>query len=132
MSNLTNRPVYQKGQKRKRGNKLVIATTPFEALVERAKAKAPERVYLDWLIIQPSALDGALGNWNMDLGRWENEPAHFRTAQNSGVGAKPPYQAIPLTSEQHKLQHSIGTFDFRPREWWEENVSKYLQRWLDS
>jgi len=102
----------------------------LESLVDQAKAVGSERDYLDWLRTQPSALDGSYGHWNMDFGRWENEPAHYRTARNSGTGTKPAFQAIPLTTEQHRLQHRIGQFNFMPREWWEEQVERYLRRYV--
>lgn len=101
-------------------------------LLTLARQRGTDRQYLDWLRTQPSALDGTWSAWNMDIGRWENVPAHYRTAANSGTGTKPEYSAIPLTREQHDLQHRIGTFAFMPRDWWEEQCELHLNRWIDS
>lgn len=97
MSNICNRPVYQKGTKHK-------------------KKKENDREYLDWLKTQPSAVSG----------KTPCDPCHYRTARNSGIGCKPLWSAIPLTREEHLLQHQIGQYAFMPREWWEEKTSYYL------
>jgi hypothetical protein len=126
--NLTNRPVYAKGQKRKRSRKASVSH--LAELIARAKAKGAERQYLDWLKTQPSAL-GTGWDYDWELGNICT-PAHFRTASNSGIGMKPEYQAIPLKSSEHALQHKIGTFAFQPREWWEEMAERYLMLWIST
>lgn len=99
--NLTGRPVYQKGSKR------------------RSRGKVDDRDFLDWLKTLPSAYSGKM----------PCDPAHYRTAANSGVGCKPLYSAIPLTREEHRLQHRIGQFNFMPRAWWETQVAHYVDLW---
>jgi hypothetical protein len=90
--------VYQKGQKRTKGN------------------KPNDRAFLDWLKTQPSALTG----------KTPCDPCHYRTAANSGIGCKPLWSAIPLTREEHMRQHQVGQYNFMPRQWWEMQVAYYL------
>jgi hypothetical protein len=45
------------------------------------------------------------------------------------MGCKPLFSALPLTREEHQLQHQIGQFAFRPRSWWEEKTDYYLREW---
>lgn len=102
--NLTGLPPYQKNTKHR----------------SRGKARLREdREFLDWLKTLPSALSG----------RGPCDPAHYRTAANSGIGCKPIFSAIPLTRDEHRLQHQIGQFNFMPREWWEEKVRYYIEMW---
>jgi hypothetical protein len=101
--NLTGQTVYQKGSKRR-------------------KEKPNDREFLDWLKTQPSALSG----------KTPCDPCHYRTAKNSGVGCKPLLSAIPLTRDEHRLQHQIGQYAFMPREWWEREVERHLRRWTAS
>lgn len=68
----------------------------------------------------PSALSGKTENIVF---------AHYRTAANSGTGIKPPFSGIPLTFMEHRHQHEVGQYSFRPREWWEEQVERHLQIW---
>jgi len=91
------------------------------ALLPDLKKRGTDKTYLLWLRTQPSALDG---NYSYDTGTWEQlcEPAHYRTAKNSGKGCKPEYCAIPLTHKQHHHQHQVGQYRFMSREWWEEQV----------
>ncbi len=100
MSNLTNRPVTPKGQK-------------------KTRIKLNDRDFLDFLKTLPSAVSG----------KTPCDPCHYRTAKNSGIGCKPLYSAIPLTREEHQEQHRIGTFAFMPREKWEEKVKHYVDLW---
>ncbi len=78
--------------------------------------------YLAWLRRQPSAFSGRRS--------WPTVAAHFRTAENSGMGVKPLFQAIPLTNKEHQEQHRIGTFVFAPRSWWESQVRKHQERYI--
>ena len=100
-------------------------------LLELARKKGSDRQYLLWLRTQPSALSGGM-DYDPDTGMSFCDPAHFRTAKNSGTGTKPEYSAIPLTHAEHLRQHRIGQFAFQPREWWERQVEKYLRRWIAS
>lgn len=55
--------------------------------------------------------------------------AHYRTAANSGTGMKPPFSGLPLTMQEHQMQHRIGQYNFRHKTWWEDNVREHLERW---
>lgn len=101
----------------------------LDALLAAAKAKAPERKYLDWLRTQPSALSGG-SDW-ID-GEAVCDPAHWRTARYSGTGQKPAYLAIPLRHAEHDLQHRHGQGVIGTREWWEKACIEHLERWLAS
>jgi hypothetical protein len=79
-----------------------------------------DKKFLAWLRTQPCAICKAYP---------PNDPAHYRTAQNSGTGCKPINSAIPLCRDCHSGQHQIGQYCFRPREEWERLVKFYLQEW---
>jgi hypothetical protein len=125
--NLAGQLVYKKGQKRLRGTK--EDTSHLAPLIARARAKGPERQYLDWLRTQPSALSGQI-SW--DSGTPFCDPAHWRTAAHAGTGQKPEYLAIPLTHEEHALQHQKGQSAIGTRDWWEAECVRHLERWLAS
>lgn len=55
--------------------------------------------FLAWIRTQPSCIDD--DEYNI-------EACHVRRAANSGIGIKPKYSAVPLTHEQHALQHQSG------------------------
>ena len=97
-------------------------------LLQRAEAKGTDRQYCDWLKTQPSAL-GTGWDYDWDIGSF-CVPAHFRTANNSGVAVKPDFQAIPLRNAEHQRQHAIGTFAFMQREWCERQIGIHLERWI--
>lgn len=99
----------------------------IETLIAEARETAPERRYLDWLRTQPSALSGHF-SWND--GAPFCEPAHWRTARYAGIATKPEYLAIPLTHDEHALQHRKGQNLIGSRDWWEEQCRTHLQRWL--
>ena len=126
--NLTGRPVYQKGQTRKRCRK--PDTSPLADLIARARAKGPERDYLEWLKTQPSAL-GTGQDYDRDLGM-VSTPAHWRTATHAGTSTKPEYLAIPLRDAEHKLAHQKGDSVIGTRDWWERQCVEHLERWIAS
>lgn len=101
----------------------------LEELIEKARKKGKERLYLNWLRTQPSALSG---QFSWDGGTPFCEPAHWRTARYAGTGKKPEFLAIPLTHLEHALQHSKGQSVIGPRDWWEAQVMQHLRLWLDS
>lgn len=123
--NLTGQPVYQRCQKRKRSRK----DTPshLTPLIARAKAKGTEREYLEWLKTQRSALSGQT-SW--DGGTAFCEPAHWRTAKHAGTSQKPEWLAIPLTHDEHALQHQKGQSVIGTRDWWQQQCVKHLELWL--
>jgi hypothetical protein len=99
-------------------------------LLARARAKGSDKQYRGWIQRQPSCISGQFSEWVNGDGRCV--AAHYRTAANSGVGCKPEYSCVPLTNDEHVEQHRVGQFAFRPREWWEGNVAKWLERWIES
>ena len=101
----------------------------IQDLIVHAEAKAPERAYLDWLKTQASAASGGF-SWND--GQPFCEPAHWRTAKYAGTGQKPKWLAIPLTHEEHALQHQKGQSVIGSRDWWQQQCIEHLQRWLAS
>lgn len=82
---------------------------------DKKRDKPNDSAYLAWLRKQPSAFSG----------RTPCEACHYRTSINSGIGIKPLYSAVPLTSDEHQDQHRIGTYKFAARDWWEAQVKKY-------
>lgn len=66
------------------------------------------------------------------------EAAHVRRAGQSGTGYKAPYSCIPLTHEEHQLQHQKGesalllsagiAFD-DAKEWFNKKRCHYVQEW---
>src|SRR5688572_26669630 len=104
--NLTGEGVYQKGKKRKRIGKAASPRTPLDRLLARARAKGPERQYLNWLKTRPSAL-GTGYDFDWEIGN-VCTPAHWRTAKHAGTATKPEYLAIPLRDAEHKLAHQHG------------------------
>lgn len=128
--NLTGRAVYMRGQKRTARHRIAKTASQTD-LVARAREKGTDQQYLDWLKTQPSAIDGGM-DYDPVTGMSYCDPCHFRTAANSGTGTKPEYSAIPMTHAQHLEQHRVGTFAFRPREWWENQVATHLKLWIAS
>lgn len=95
-----------------------------------------------WLRGQVSAIDGD-HDWDEQRGEPLCDPAHVRrTAEGSGTAEKPPYYAVPLTHEQHLMQHQHGEKacldafktdrDFTPAEaraWFESKAEHYRNEW---
>ena len=83
--------------------------------------------YRNWLQHQASALSGKYSEYINGQGKCE--AAHVRRADNSGTGFKPEYSCIPLTHEEHMLQHSQGEKALQSREWFEKKRNEYLVKW---
>lgn len=105
--------VYQKNQKRTKGKGKAERESPWFEYGTDADYQA-------WCRKQPSARSGETKNVIY---------AHYRLASNSGTGIKPPYSGIPLTVEEHLIQHQIGQFEFLPREEWERLIYIHLCEW---
>lgn len=72
------------------------------------RAIGPEVAFEAWIRKQPSVLDSAM-DWDTRTGEGRCEVAHVRrVAEGSGTSERPPYFAVPLTSEQHRMQHQSG------------------------
>lgn len=62
--------------------------------------------YQEWVRNQPSCVSGKQ-DWNNGVGKCEY--AHVRRVANgAGTGIKPEYSGVPLTHEEHALQHAQG------------------------
>jgi len=104
-------------------------TDDLDDLLKLARLKGAERKYLDWLKTQKSALSG---QFSWDEGTPFCEPAHWRTSRYSGVAQKPEFLAIPLTHEEHALQHQKGQSVIGTWDWWKYQCMKYLRLWITS
>lgn len=92
------------------------------------QAIGSDEQFLAWIRLQPSAHSDEFSEHVNGEGRCE--AAHVsRIANGRGVGHKPEYSAIPLTHAEHALTHAKGESALRPREWFDEQRIKYLERW---
>jgi hypothetical protein len=91
-----------------------------------------EEYYLKWIRKQPSALNDDTHNI---------EACHVRAVEfGAGTGRKPPYAAIPMTHDQHKLQHNNGesaclkAFNITPKgtahEWFKDKAMQYREEFV--
>lgn len=122
--NICKRPPYQKGQKRRRA---------------KSKDERDDAAFLAWLRTQPSCVSGQFSIYVE--GKGKNVSAHVRRARNSGVAIKPRFSAVPLTDEEHRIQHQHGYHGllnrYRPEvwdresaaSWFDEQVKAHLARW---
>ncbi len=102
-----------------------------EALIEKAKAKGTTEEYFKWLSYMPSAVTKLYGEYTDGVGR--NDPAHFRTVEHgAGTGIKPPYSGIPLTHDEHMLQHQKGCSVIGDKDWWTKQSIKHLTMWINN
>lgn len=89
--------------------------------------------FLAWIRTQPSCIDG--DEYNI-------EACHVRRAANSGTGIKPKYSAIPLTHDQHFVQHHKGELIcltlylknpdagiLKSKDWFWKQRCHYIQEW---
>lgn len=114
--NLTNRPVTPKGGKKVNRVGKSERESPWYQF-------GTDKEFQEFVRKQPSALSTS---------KKDIVFAHYRTAKNSGTANKPPFSGIPLTFEEHLIQHQIGQFNFMPRWWWETHVNMYLNEWVAS
>jgi len=102
-----------------------------EELIELAKAKGTDKAYRRWVNLQPSCISGKYSEWHDGIGYCEG--AHVnRIKWGSGRGKKADYSAVPLTREEHRLQHQHGEEYFASKDWWEAQALKYLAMWVKS
>lgn len=120
--NLTGRMVYPKHARKPTKKPRGEAESPW------ARYGSDEE-FLAFVRTLPSAYDG---RYDYIDGIPRNQACHYRTAENSGISIKPPYSAISLTAEQHRMQHRVGTFSFMHRAWWEYSVQATLEAWARS
>ena len=100
-----------------------------ESLIEKAIRRGSDNEYQKWVRLWPSCLSGAYSEVVEGVGKCEF--AHVRRASNSGTAYKPEYSGIPLTHDEHALQHQKGESVFCPPEWYEAQAQKYLTMWIN-
>lgn len=99
------------------------------ALLEKAKAKGTDAEYQAWVRLWPSCLSGAYSEVVHGIGKCEF--AHVRRAGESGTAYKGEYSGLPLTHEEHAMQHQKGESVFCAPAWWDNQASKYLMMWIN-
>lgn len=105
------------------------------------KAVGTDKEFREWIQKQPSCLDGNQ-DWVTELGEGRCEAAHVRRAGESGTGTKSDYSCVPLTHEQHQMQHTLGELDAIKRYrdahakhpdwangWFNQRRIEYVQAW---
>jgi len=112
-------------------------------------ALGSDEKYRKWIQEQPSCVSGKQDCVEFDGGgAMLCEAAHVRRAYNSGVGIKPEYSCVPLTHDEHALQHQKGESELlsqmKPRthsrvtekwgvehakDWFWQKRCHYLQEW---
>ena len=120
--------------------------------IEHLKAKGTDKQYTRFVQSLPSVISGNYSEWVNGEGK--NPACHVRRASTSGIAYKPPYSAIPLTHEEHALQHQKGEWHcllrflpqaqlneqfFKPdkpneliaKEWFDEMINEVRLKWLD-
>jgi len=83
--------------------------------------------YRQWIQKQPSAYSGDFSEWIHGDGRCI--AAHVRRAGEAGTAYKPLYACIPLTNDEHMLQHKSGEsalIDFD----WDKARAEYQVKWV--
>lgn len=86
--------------------------------------KKGDETYRKWIQRQPSCLSGTYSEYVNGEGRCV--AAHVRRASGSGTGFKGDFACVPLTQEEHLLQHQHGEESLKPKGWWDAQVEKYL------
>lgn len=87
-----------------------------------------------WVRTQPSCISGSFSEWIDGQGR--NEYCHVRRVSNgSGMGVKPPFSGVPMTHEEHAMQHqkgeayllaAYGIITDNAADWFEQKADEYL------
>lgn len=68
-----------------------------------------DSAFRQWISTLPSFLDGTYAEYVNGQGR--NAACHVRRASSSGTGFKADYQCVPMTHEQHNIQHCNGELE---------------------
>jgi len=97
-----------------------------------------DKAFQAWVRRQPSCISGRYSEWVNGEGRCEF--AHVRRAATSGIGYKPQYSGVPLTREEHRLQHekgeayvlaAFGIITDDAAAWFESKAEEYRIRWME-
>lgn len=97
--------------------------------------------FLKWVSTQPSIF----GGWNQTNPN-RNIPCHVRRIHcGAGMGIKPPFSAVPMTDEQHKLQSGrngqarcLQTYrdttcsPEKAGEWFEKKRDEMVKKWIET
>lgn len=95
-----------------------------------------DKDYQAWVRRQPSCISGQYSEWVNGEGRCEF--AHVRRAAKGGTGYKPKFSGVPLTREEHRLQHekgeayvlaANGIITEDAKAWFDEKAAEYLRLW---
>ncbi|WP_088257003.1 hypothetical protein [Fimbriiglobus ruber] len=115
----------------------------IDALLLRAREKGTDEEFRAWVQKQPSCISARFSEWLDDIGEWRNPACHVRRAGKSGTAYKEPYACIPLTHEEHRIQHDRGEAACLNRflggewssdvasDWFDEQRLHYLRMWVD-
>jgi hypothetical protein len=101
----------------------------FFIVPEVCQAVGTDGNFLDWMRKHPRSATGKLAGGESG----PIVPAHVRRVANgSGTGIKPPFSAIPLTDQEHRLQHQKGESAVHPegKEWFDKKRVQYLTEWV--
>jgi hypothetical protein len=93
-------------------------------------AAGTDAEFRDWITRQPSAHSGEFNAEPDPSGAPRCVAAHVRrVADGFGTAIKGDYACIPLTDGEHRRQHQHGEDALRPREWWDRQRIRHVQRW---
>lgn len=102
--------------------------------------RSKDKEHRAWIQTQPSCISGKFSEYVNGEGR--NPACHVRRSKRSGTGYKALYACIPLTHEEHAIQHQKGELALLRRafprqlwtvetakEWFDNQVIKYFKMW---
>ncbi len=112
------------------------------------KAIGTDDDYQEWVQKQPSCLSKET-DWIEDIGESRCEYAHVRrVSEGSGTSIKPDYFGVPMTHEEHAMQHSSGETvalnrygkrhrksqisDTEVAAWFEKKAVQYRMEWAST
>jgi hypothetical protein len=104
--------------------------TDLAALLNYARAKGTDEQFREWVQRQPSCVSGHFSEYVNGEGRCI--AAHVRRAGESGTAFKGEYAAVPLTHDEHLLQHQKGESAHGGKEFFDRMRLRYLMLWLES
>lgn len=94
--------------------------------------------FIKWVRRQPSCVSGSFSEWVDGEGRCEF--AHVRrVSRGSGTGIKPMFSGVPLTHDEHAMQHekgeayllaAYGIITDDAVAWFEAQADEYLKRFM--
>jgi hypothetical protein len=102
----------------------------IDDLIAKAMSKGSDAEYRAWVQKQPSCVSGKFSEYVNGEGRCL--AAHVRRSRDSGTAFKAEYSCVPLTREEHDLQHQKGETALKPKEWFDLKRLQYLRRWVAS